>query len=118
MVRGSQPTELTKTTKQSCIIVPKDQATFESTSTLSGFLYDAKCNCEGAQMDFEFENDQAREVLEPLLPVGKGNSGRANARVVGRFDGPSKEGYGHLNSLRSEEHTSELQSPCNLVCRL
>src|SRR5256885_11316366 len=25
------------------------------------------------------------------------------------------EGVGHL---RSEEHTSELQSPCNLVCRL
>src|SRR5256885_9203949 len=23
-----------------------------------------------------------------------------------------------LQSLRSEEHTSELQSPCNLVCRL
>src|SRR2546426_12740308 len=23
-----------------------------------------------------------------------------------------------LNSRRSEEHTSELQSPCNLVCRL
>src|SRR5256885_13091378 len=23
-----------------------------------------------------------------------------------------------LESLRSEEHTSELQSPCNLVCRL
>src|SRR5256885_6918934 len=23
-----------------------------------------------------------------------------------------------LDSLRSEEHTSELQSPCNLVCRL
>src|SRR3989454_11902955 len=23
-----------------------------------------------------------------------------------------------LNLLRSEEHTSELQSPCNLVCRL
>src|SRR5256885_6649571 len=23
-----------------------------------------------------------------------------------------------LNILRSEEHTSELQSPCNLVCRL
>src|SRR5205807_9560783 len=32
--------------------------------------------------------------------------------------------HGHLGSLgqrvlrRSEEHTSELQSPCNLVCRL
>src|SRR5688500_14934265 len=24
----------------------------------------------------------------------------------------------HLNEVRSEEHTSELQSPCNLVCRL
>ena len=34
-------------------------------------------------------------------------------------------GYGHKltleendNQQRSEEHTSELQSPCNLVCRL
>src|SRR2546426_3419204 len=25
---------------------------------------------------------------------------------------------GRLADLRSEEHTSELQSPCNLVCRL
>src|SRR2546426_4927423 len=25
---------------------------------------------------------------------------------------------GHRAALRSEEHTSELQSPCNLVCRL
>src|SRR5256885_3217820 len=24
----------------------------------------------------------------------------------------------HIPRLRSEEHTSELQSPCNLVCRL
>src|SRR2546426_7029324 len=24
----------------------------------------------------------------------------------------------HVESERSEEHTSELQSPCNLVCRL
>src|SRR5256885_9801621 len=24
----------------------------------------------------------------------------------------------HTHRLRSEEHTSELQSPCNLVCRL
>src|SRR5256885_6921003 len=27
-------------------------------------------------------------------------------------------GYDPLWQLRSEEHTSELQSPCNLVCRL
>src|SRR5256885_12968001 len=25
---------------------------------------------------------------------------------------------GHQRRIRSEEHTSELQSPCNLVCRL
>src|SRR5256885_8197020 len=28
------------------------------------------------------------------------------------------ENYFHIPLLRSEEHTSELQSPCNLVCRL
>src|SRR5256885_15420564 len=27
-------------------------------------------------------------------------------------------GWGELEGIRSEEHTSELQSPCNLVCRL
>src|SRR5256885_13077551 len=26
--------------------------------------------------------------------------------------------FGSQNTRRSEEHTSELQSPCNLVCRL
>src|SRR5256885_16596686 len=26
--------------------------------------------------------------------------------------------YHEITSIRSEEHTSELQSPCNLVCRL
>src|ERR1039457_5780158 len=29
-----------------------------------------------------------------------------------------RECRGQLRSSRSEEHTSELQSPCNLVCRL
>src|SRR5256885_2516931 len=28
------------------------------------------------------------------------------------------DGLGTVFKLRSEEHTSELQSPCNLVCRL
>src|SRR5256885_9976692 len=41
---------------------------------------------------------EAREVVEPL-----GHSGLATDAAA--FD-------------RSEEHTSELQSPCNLVCRL
>src|SRR5688500_19854616 len=34
--------------------------------------------------------------------------------AVGRAVGPAAE----IPGQRSEEHTSELQSPCNLVCRL
>src|SRR5256885_5137812 len=30
----------------------------------------------------------------------------------------SSEVRGNAGGIRSEEHTSELQSPCNLVCRL
>src|SRR5256885_3731842 len=37
-------------------------------------------------------------------------------RRAGAKDRSPKEGTGRNN--RSEEHTSELQSPCNLVCRL
>src|SRR5256885_12817246 len=42
-----------------------------------------------------------------------------------QFDGDIHNGrnnlfpiWTHWKALRSEEHTSELQSPCNLVCRL
>src|SRR2546426_5829699 len=38
--------------------------------------------------------------------------GESAAAVDGRFP------VGEQLELRSEEHTSELQSPCNLVCRL
>src|SRR5688500_19789579 len=31
---------------------------------------------------------------------------------------PMHAGQACIGALRSEEHTSELQSPCNLVCRL
>src|SRR2546426_11600082 len=31
---------------------------------------------------------------------------------------PNADGYFSTEEYRSEEHTSELQSPCNLVCRL
>src|SRR5256885_13162106 len=38
----------------------------------------------------------------------------------GRRAGPHTQRHpaGHVTPVRSEEHTSELQSPCNLVCRL
>src|SRR5256885_5116074 len=46
--------------------------------------------------------DRADLFVTTKLPPG--NAGRARATIS--------------ESLRSEEHTSELQSPCNLVCRL
>src|SRR5256885_9034961 len=39
-------------------------------------------------------------------------------RDAKRVDGHEREEDDHPPSHRSEEHTSELQSPCNLVCRL
>src|SRR5256885_9935456 len=44
--------------------------------------------------------------LDRLVLAGRGPRGHCGAA-----DGAALE-------LRSEEHTSELQSPCNLVCRL
>src|SRR5256885_9431317 len=40
------------------------------------------------------------------------------AAAVGRVDDRGGAGVEDEAHQRSEEHTSELQSPCNLVCRL
>src|SRR2546426_1998830 len=58
-----------------------------------------------------------------------GGAGMIQARIrfqekviFPRFNACSSSSFGRatvaLDRLRSEEHTSELQSPCNLVCRL
>src|SRR5256885_7129079 len=47
-----------------------------------------------------------------VVAVGRGVKG------VGAFDLVLQLVAGQAGILRSEEHTSELQSPCNLVCRL
>src|SRR2546426_1953709 len=39
-------------------------------------------------------------------------------RLTGRIQIISEQSEPAGNWVRSEEHTSELQSPCNLVCRL
>src|SRR5688500_19835372 len=53
------------------------------------------------------EADRAFFVLDPMLATG----GSAVAAV-------SALARAGAQKIRSEEHTSELQSPCNLVCRL
>src|SRR2546426_3643092 len=45
-------------------------------------------------------------------------SGASLPSSVGRISSPSLYPTGPRLCTRSEEHTSELQSPCNLVCRL
>src|SRR3989454_7287978 len=61
---------------------------------------------------------------DTALVVGLGSIGcllvqlfaRAGSAVVGADQDAEAPGQGC--ALRSEEHTSELQSPCNIVCRL
>src|SRR5256885_5490941 len=61
-----------------------------------------------------FRSCQLAEAISPspriILGESRGPSQSCHARLSSR----SKEGA----PCRSEEHTSELQSPCNLVCRL
>src|SRR5205807_2976826 len=51
---------------------------------------------------------------ERTRPIAEAKADAAG-NVEFRFDVPDDLGGSHA---RSEEHTSELQSPCNLVCRL
>src|SRR5256885_11645439 len=62
-------------------------------------------------------------VTELLLGVGRDAHADAAAFLLGPLVlarvSEVGEDVGHRSAfLRSEEHTSELQSPCNLVCRL
>src|SRR5256885_5192511 len=69
---------------------------------------------------------RAIEFVKRLLEQGKLDPTRYKKVLLHRVDGGSVlKGYGastktrsDMRFVRSEEHTSELQSPCNLVCRL
>src|SRR2546426_2643804 len=76
---------------------------------------------------FFFFNDTATTEIYTLslhdaLPIYRtARRGRHSARRAGRNRLPGLARARHIASgdrTRSEEHTSELQSPCNLVCRL
>src|SRR5205807_5456554 len=65
--------------------------------------------------------EPCRLSLHDALPI---SSDRANATYQMRYAelvksaGAAESSPTVTNSARSEEHTSELQSPCKLVCRL
>src|SRR2546426_5082991 len=52
----------------------------------------------------------------PISPAPRRADGRPVARGIATADGLAQGA--RPEHERSEEHTSELQSPCNLVCRL
>src|SRR2546426_7071226 len=53
-----------------------------------------------------------------IEPDGKGLDGPSALGLHEGHDGRGVYAAGEEGAERSEEHTSELQSPCNLVCRL
>src|SRR2546426_7801608 len=60
------------------------------------------------------EADTCRRFIVPLLQAaGWDNDPHSITEKC-----PLTDGQLQLVAVRSEEHTSELQSPCNLVCRL
>src|SRR2546426_1419615 len=54
----------------------------------------------------------------PAATLDCGNSGTTARLVLGALAGRPFAARLSGDASRSEEHTSELQSPCNLVCRL
>src|SRR5256885_11093881 len=74
---------------------------------------------------FFFNDTATTEIytlsLHDALPICPGPAARPARPWPGRRSGAPRSGGGSAPLRlpgRSEEHTSELQSPCNLVCRL
>jgi hypothetical protein len=70
-------------------------------------LYDSLCDDERSftwvayDASYVYSNKDVRKRLEELLCRTRPcPSGKVNALVVGRFEGPSENGYGHLNGYR------------------
>src|SRR2546426_1325865 len=74
-----------------------------------------------ALRDDDVERGARRRERHALRRQGRGDprAGDARQEVSAPPDRGEREAVGERSPRsRSEEHTSELQSPCNLVCRL
>src|SRR5256885_9481114 len=76
----------------------------------------------GFKLFFFFNDTATTEIytlsLHDALPISHALGMRVTATRASGRTGPDYVSYVGLPDERSEEHTSELQSPCNLVCRL
>src|SRR5207244_13018639 len=70
----------------------------------------------------KFRNPDFSKVAEAMGATGVRVEDPADVaeavRHVLSCEGPAVHGLGNVGRVRSEEHTSELQSPDHLVCRL
>src|SRR5256885_9876794 len=64
--------------------------------------------------DFDIPSDRRRWTLRK----SSRNPTKPNPATANRSARPVGVNRANVKRARSEEHTSELQSPCNLVCRL
>src|SRR2546426_9784116 len=73
----------------------------------------------GSLLFFFFNDTATTEIytlsLHDALPISQAAARREGALRGALDDGTVRQ---RIGERRSEEHTSELQSPCNLVCRL
>src|SRR5205807_6283731 len=94
-----------------CFGVFRDVHSFptrRSSDLITGFLY---CRCR-AKLGCACNAERFCRLTANSKPSGQK---AACSMLTGRWPSLRKRSRG---LLRSEEHTSELQSPCNLVCRL
>src|SRR5256885_11107531 len=63
-------------------------------------------------------SDHGEESSEPHWACVYDHSGNYRSESQQCFEQAKEYGDWRQPTARSEEHTSELQSPCNLVCRL
>src|SRR5688500_19616848 len=61
---------------------------------------------------------RADHVIDGAVVFSDLRSAVADLNFVLATTARERDGFKPVRSPRSEEHTSELQSPCNLVCRL
>src|SRR5256885_11382479 len=73
---------------------------------------------------FFFNDTATTEIytlsLHDALPISKSSPPKSRSITCSRTpeEPATSSARNSTNTSRSEEHTSELQSPCNLVCRL
>src|SRR5256885_4679351 len=74
----------------------------------------------GFSVEEHFEEPAHERTPEPhsWIAVGKNDGADAVNRQEDHVAVVAREIAAMMHDVRSEEHTSELQSPCNLVCRL